>query len=174
MLCFEQMATKTQIRAEDYLRMTFEHDAEFVHGEIVVRSMPDLTHGRIQFLLGAELAKFSRAHPLYPCFEVRMKVAPGIYRIPDVAVFAGRLPEQQVPDQPPLVVVEILSKDDRHSDLMQKLEEYRAWGVPHIWVIDPSTQRFSMYTELGLQKVSSLSLSDYPFELTPAELFTNL
>jgi Uma2 family endonuclease len=174
MLCFEQMATKTQIRAEDYLRMTFEHDAEFVHGEIVERSMPNLTHGRIQFLLGAELVKFIRTHPLYPCFEVRMKVAPGIYRIPDVAVFAGRLPQQQVPDQPPLVVVEILSKDDRHSDLMQKLEEYRAWGVPHIWVIDPSTQRFSMYTELGLQNVSSLSFSDYPFELTPAELFANL
>jgi len=174
MLCFEQMATKTQIRAEDYLRMTFEHDAEFVHGEIVERSMPDLTHGRIQFLLGAELAKFIRTHPLYPCFEVRMKVASGIYRIPDVAVFAGRLPEQQVPDQPPLVVVEILSKDDRHSDLMQKLEEYRAWGVPNIWAIDPSKQRFSMYTELGLQKISSLSLSDYPFELTPAELFANL
>ncbi len=54
MLCFEQMATKTQIRAEDYLRMTFEHDAEFVHGEIVERSMPDLTHGRIQGLIVVE------------------------------------------------------------------------------------------------------------------------
>jgi len=35
-----QMATKTQIRAEDYLRMTFEHEAEFVHGEIVERGAP--------------------------------------------------------------------------------------------------------------------------------------
>jgi Uma2 family endonuclease len=103
-----------------------------------------------------------------------MRVAPGLYRIPDVAVFAGKLPDQPVPDKPPLVVVEILSKDDRHSDLMQKLEEYRDWGVTHIWVIDPSTKRFSMYTELGLQHVSSLSLSDYPFQLTPAELFANL
>jgi hypothetical protein len=34
-LCFPQVATKTQITAEQYLRMTFEHDAEFVHGEIV-------------------------------------------------------------------------------------------------------------------------------------------
>ena len=41
MLSFEQVATKTQITAEQYLRMTFEHDAEFVHGEIVERSMPD-------------------------------------------------------------------------------------------------------------------------------------
>ena len=103
-----------------------------------------------------------------------MKGAPSVYRIPDVAVFAGKLPERQVPDQPPLVVVEIPSKDDRHLDLMQKLEEYREWGVPHIWVIDPATKRFSMYSELGLQNVSSLGLSDYPFQLTPAELFANL
>ena len=34
------MSTMAQIRSEDYLRMTFEHDAEFVHGEIVERSMP--------------------------------------------------------------------------------------------------------------------------------------
>jgi Uma2 family endonuclease len=172
-LCFEQMATKTQIRAEDYLRMTFEHDAEFVHGEIVERSMPDLDHGRIQFLLGMAFPRVVASHPLYPCSEVRMKVAPGIYRIPDFAVFAGRLPAQQVPDKPPLIAVEILSKDDRHSDLMQKLEEYREWGVPHIWVIDPSTKRFSMYIERGLENLSSLSLSDYPFQLTPAELFAN-
>jgi Uma2 family endonuclease len=174
MLCFEQMATKTQIRAEDYLRMTFEHDAEFVHGEIVERSMPDLTHGRIQFLLGMGFAKVVVSHPLYPCSEVRMKVAPGIFRIPDFAVFDGKLPEQPIPDKAPLVVVEILSKDDRHSDLMQKLEEYHEWGVANIWVIDPSLKRFSMYTDLGLQNVSSLSLSDYPFQLTPAELFADL
>jgi Uma2 family endonuclease len=79
-----------------------------------------------------------------------------------------------VPDQPPLVVVEILSKDDRHVDLMQKLEEYHNWGVAHIWVIDPSLKRFSMYTGFGLQNVSSLSLSDYPFQLTPTELFADL
>jgi len=173
MLCFQQVATKTQIRAEDYLRMTFEHDAEFVHGEIVERSMPDWTHGRIQFLLGLEFGKATLSQLLFPCVEVRMNLAQGVYRIPDFAVFDSR-PDHQVPDKPPLIVVEILSKDDRHSDLMQKLEEYRVWGVRHIWVIDPFTQRFSTYTERGLQNASSLGLSVYPFELTPSELFANL
>jgi Uma2 family endonuclease len=173
-LCFEQMGTKSQIRAEDYLRMTFEHDAEFVHGEIVERSMPDLTHSRIQTLIAVQVESLRQQHRLSGCVELRMRVVPDVYRIPDVAIFAGKLPKQQVPDKPPLAVIEILSKDDRHSDLMEKLEEYRKWGVPHIWVIDPSTKRFSIYTEFGLQNVSSLSLSDYPFQLTPAELFANL
>ena len=70
--------------------------------------------------------------------------------------------------------MEILSKDDRHTDLMQKLEEYRTWGVPNIWIVDPATKRLSVYTELGLQNVSSFNLAGYPFQLTQPELFADL
>jgi Uma2 family endonuclease len=167
------MSTKTQIRSEDYLRMTFEHDAEFVHGEIVERGMPDEIHSAIQFLILLRFGSLINSYPLYPRPEIRMKVARNAYRVADIAVFAGSHPPA-IPETPPLVIVEIISKDDRYLDLMQKLEEYREWGVPHIWVIDPSTRRFSMYTELGLQNVSSFGLHDYPFQLTPAELFADL
>ena len=173
MLRFSQMATKTQIRPEEYLRMTFEHDAEFVRGELVERAMPDLNHGRIQGLLFAQFESLRRSHGLYACVETRMKIAEDVYRLPDVGVFASPT-SQQVPDQPLLVAIEILSHDDRHLDLMQKLEEYRQWGVPHIWVVNPLTKGFAVYTEFGLQNVSSLSLPGYPLELTPAELFANL
>jgi Uma2 family endonuclease len=71
-------------------------------------------------------------------------------------------------------VVEILPKDDRHSDLMRKLEEYRVWGVPNIWVIDPTARNFSIYTALGLQNVSAFALANYPFQLAPADLFSEL
>src|SRR5882724_5151349 len=167
------MSTKTQIRSEDYLRMTFEHDAEFLHGEIVERSMPDEIHSAIQFLILLQFGSLIQSHPLYPRPEIRMRVAGNKYRVADVAVFAGAHPPS-VPETPPLVVVEIISKDDRYLDLMQKLDEYREWGVPHIWVIDPSARRFSVYTAFGLQNVSSLSLLEYPIQLTPAELFANL
>ena len=173
MLSFAQVATKTQITAEQYLRMTFEHDAEFVHGEIVERSMPDYIHARIQILLGYLFETLRRSHALFACAELRLKLSSDVYRIPDISVLTHR-PEGRVPDQPPLVVIEILSKDDRHSDLMQKLEEYRVWGIPNIWVIDPASKRFSMYTELGLQNVSSFALSGYPFQLAPADLFSQL
>jgi Uma2 family endonuclease len=172
-LCFWQVATKTQIRSEDYLRMTFEHDAEFVHGEIVERGMPDEIHSAIQFLILLKFGSLVQSYPLYPRPEIRMRVERDRYRVADIAIFAGSHP-QPVPETPPLVVVEILSKDDRHSDVIQKLEEYREWGVAHIWVIDPSTKRFWLYNELGLQNASSLALSEYPFQLTPAELFADL
>jgi len=169
-----QVATKTQIRPEDYLRMSFEHDAEFVHGDIVERSIPDYIHGRIQSLLAFLFGMATKDHHLYPCSEVRMKLAPEVYRIPDVAVFAGSSPKERVPETPPLVIVEIVSESDRHHDLMQKLEEYRNWEVRYIWVINPMTKSFLSYNEAGLQNVSSVSLAEYPFQLTPAELFANL
>jgi Uma2 family endonuclease len=174
MLCFPQMASKALVTAEQYLHMTFEHEAEYVRGEIVERSLPDLIHGRIQFLLAQALVPITRSHSLYPCFEVRMRVAPDVYRLPDAAVFAGALPHESVPSAPPLLVVEILSKDDRYYDPMEKLEEYRVWGVPNIWVVNPMAKRFSIYTEFGLRNVSSLVLADFPFELTPAALFFDL
>jgi Uma2 family endonuclease len=167
------VATKTQITVDDYLRMTFEHDAEFVHGEIVERSMPDYLHSTIQFLMLLRLAVLAGDSRLYPRPELRLKLAPQVFRIPDISVLTVP-PEGRVPDQPPLVTIEILSKDDRHSDLMQKLEEYRVWGVPNIWVIDPITKRFSIYTELGLQNVSTFALAGYPFQLAAADLFSQL
>ena len=173
MLCFPQVATRTQITAEQYLRMTFEHDAEFVHGEIVERAMPDYIHGRTQGLLAVRLETISRSHGLLACAGLRMKVASDVYRVADVAVFSER-PREPFPDTPPLIAIEILSKDDRHSDLMQKLEEYLAWGVANIWVVDPITKRFSAYTHLGLQNVSSFSLTDCSFQLTPSDLFSDL
>ena len=173
MLCFPQVATKTQITAEQYLGMAFEPDAEFVHGEIVERAMPDYIHGRLEFLISLAFGRLIQSSRLYPCLEVRMNLAPEVYRIPDVAVFAAP-PHQTVPNTPPLIVIEILSKDDRYTDLMQKLEEYLAWGVPNIWIVDPITKRFSAYTHLGLQNLSSLTLADYPFQLTPSDLFADL
>jgi Uma2 family endonuclease len=172
-LCFPQVATKTQITAEQYLRMTFEHDAEFVHGEIVERAMPDYTHGRTQVLLAVLLGRLSGSHSLLGCAGVRMKIASDVYRVADIALFTER-PQDAFPENPPLVVAEIVSPDDLHCDLLQKLDEYLAWGVANIWVVDPMTKRFSAYTHLGLQNVSSFSLPDYPFQLTPSDLFSDL
>jgi len=159
MLCFPQMATKAEITAEQYLHMTFEHD---------------YIHGKIAFRLAQALVPVARSHSRHPCLGVQMRVAPGIYRVPDLAVFAGEEPKQTVPSEPPLLVIEILSKDDRHHDLMEKLEEYRVWGVQNIWVVDPLAQRLALYTTSGLQYVSSLSLADFPLELTPSVLFSDL
>lgn len=174
MLCFPQMATKAQITPEQYLHTSFEYDAEYVRGEIVERSMPDNVHSLLQYLILMQIGRLAQSYPLFPRPELRLRLAADVYRIPDVTVFAGVAPKQPVPSEPPLLVIEIVSKDDRHHDVMEKLEEYRVWGVPNIWLVDPIAKRLSVYTELGLHNVSSLALPEYGFELTPTALFSDL
>jgi Uma2 family endonuclease len=175
MLSSRQMATKAPVTAEQYLHMTFEYDAEFVRGEIVERTWPDKTHSAIQFRVLMEVGRLIQSYPLFPYPELRLRLEARVFRVPDVCVFAGAPPQESVPSTPPLVVIGILSKDDRHN-LMEKLEEYRVWGVPNIWVVDPYSKRLSLYTASGLQNVSSLALAlgEYPLELTPAALFSDL
>ncbi len=103
-----------------------------------------------------------------------MRVAPDVFRLPDAAVFAGELPKERVPSTPPVLAIEILSRDDRYHDLVEMLEEYRVWGVANIWVVDPLSKRLSLYTAAGLHNASSLALPDYGFELTPSILFSDL
>jgi Uma2 family endonuclease len=159
MLCSKQMATKAGITAEQYLHMTSEHD---------------YIHGRTAFLIAQALVPVSQSHPLYPCFAVQMQVAPDVYLIPDVAVFAGAEPKQNVPFDPPLVVIEIISEDDRYSDLVDKLERCCVWGVPNVWIVDPLAKQLVKYSDWGFNIVSSLAVAEYLLELTPVALFSDL
>ena len=67
-------------------------------------------------------------------------------------------------------MVEILSPDDRMSDVLKKLEEYRAWGVPHVWLADPHTKR--LFTCDGtLTEVPTLQISEFGLEVKPSDIF---
>ena len=167
------MSAKTQIRVEDYLRMTFEYDAEFVRGEVAERSMPNNSHSTLQFLILLQLGALAQSRAVFPRPELRLKLATDLYRIPDISVFAKE-PTDEVPSAPPLLIIEILSPDDRYSEVIEKLEEYQAWGVENIWVVDAPNRRLALYSAIGLQNVSSLTLPQYSFEITAVDLFSGI
>jgi Uma2 family endonuclease len=164
------MGAHTAISVDDYLHTSFPGaDAEYRDGELVERSLPDYVHGKCQLLLGAFFMALRKSLSLYPCTETRMRLSAGLVLIPDVAVFHPNEPAR-VPDTPPLLVAEILSIDDRLSDVREKLEEYRAWGVPHVWLVDPHSRR--LYTcDRGLTEVSSLHIAELGIQLHPADIF---
>ncbi len=84
-------------------------------------------------------------------------------------------PQESVPSTPPLLVIEILSKDDRYHNLMEKLEEYRVWGVPNIWVVDPLAKRLAVYSATSLARLSLPWLwRNIPLQLTAPPSFNDL
>ena len=166
------MSVQTLITPEEYLRTVFDGaDREFVDGTIVERNLGGNPHSIVQVRLVEIFYEARKRHPLHSRTELRMQLAPMRFRIPDVAVFHPRKPVDVVPSEPPFVVVEIVSPEDRHSDIVGKLEEYRTWGVPHIWLADPSPRQLSIHEEKGLVAVEAFRLPDFDLEIKPADLF---
>lgn len=165
------MATKAFTTPEQYLATHFEREPELVHGELVERPLPTFSHGNIQLVLGSRLLAFARTHGMFIAVEVRMRLDHDLYRIPDIAVWAGPEPPGRLPSSPPLVVVEVSSPDDRLYDLLQKLEEYRVWGVHHIWLVEPELKKFHVYDDGSLREVQRLELPQSGFAVTTVELF---
>lgn len=164
------MSARAGVSVEEYLLTSFPGlDREYRDGEIVERSLPTYLHGKVQALLVAAFVAARNQVRLFPCVETRMKVRTGLYLIPDVAVFYEQEPEQ-IPEKPPLVVIEVLSADDRMTAVLEKLEEYRAWGVAHVWLVDPHSQR--MYScEAGLVEVTRLVAPEVRVEIVAAQIF---
>ena len=98
-----------------------------------------------------------------------MRLAEDLYRIPDIAMWTEQ--PEQLPSSPPLLVVEVTSPDDRLYDLLQKLDEYRAWGVEHIWLVEPELKQFHVYDHGSLREVQVLELPQFGFRMTTTELF---
>ena len=48
---------------------------------------------------------------------------------------------------PPFVCIEILSKDDRMSEMKERIDDYLAMGVNYVWVIDPSSRQTYVATQ---------------------------
>ncbi len=167
------MGTKTLMSVDEYLRTTFDGaDREYLDGEVVERNMGNKSHGRIQGRLIRLLGSYEERTGLYVIPEVRYRVQETRYRIPDVAVFEGE-PEGEFPSIPPLVTVEIFSPDDRIGYIIPKLEEYRHWGVKHVWAIDPENHKLFTYGESGLHEVTELRLPSYEIVLTKADIFND-
>jgi Uma2 family endonuclease len=164
------MGTKAALSVEQYLHTSFpDLDMEYRDGEVVERSLPTYLHGKTQFLILAFFGALRRTHSLHACAETRMRLRAGLYLIPDVAVFHPDEPGE-VPDFPPLIAIEILSPDDRLAAVRDKLEEYRAWGVAHVWLVDPYSKR--MYTCNGeLAEVQALAVPELGVELKASDVF---
>ena len=164
------MGTRTATSVEQYLHTSFpDLDREYRDGELVERSLPDYPHGRVQTLICVFFEAHRLKHSVYVCSETRMKLREGLYLIPDVAVFRPS-PPPRVPATPPLVAIEILSLDDRLSAVRDKLDEYKAWGIPHVWLIDPHSRRFYVYAA-GLTEVESLRIPELNVELRAEHVF---
>ena len=170
------MLARSQIGVEEYLDLVFDDrpEPDYVHGEVVERTLPTLVHAQIQALLVILFARLLPKVHLTLLTEPRFQIKPDLFRVADFAVYQGARPEGRYGTSPAYVAIEIVSPDDRHSRLTERLEDYLRWGVPHVWLVDPQLKRLYEYSEAGLLQHASLRLPEFDFEVSAQELFKDV
>lgn len=146
------MSVATQVSVNEYLTTTYRPDCDYVDGEVVKRNLGEQTHARAQgcsvsLLMSQEAQWGIRVLP-----EQRVQVKSNRYRVPDVCVLGPGAPREEIITHPPFLCIEILSEDDTMSDIMERVEEYLAMGVPYVWVVDPLRRRGYHYTAEGMRE----------------------
>jgi len=170
------MLANSQIGVEEYLALAFPDrpEPDYVHGEVVERALPTPVHSHIQGALIVLLAPLSQRARLVLLPELRVRIEPRLFRVIDLAVYRDRRPEGRYATAPAFIAIEIVSPDDNYHNLTQRLEDYRRWGVPHVWLIDPWLKRLYEHTKAGLLQRDSLTLPELDFSVDAGEVFKDL
>lgn len=148
---------------EDVLDLSDESRYELVDGRLVelpMSSLSQLVGTRLARLLGNHCEPIGLAYIFSGCGYTCFPDKPNRMRRPHVScVRTDRLRFDQVGDGylsiRPDVAVEVISPNDRVYEFEEKLDDYRAAGIPLVWLVYPPTRRVRVIrpegppTELG-------------------------
>jgi Uma2 family endonuclease len=108
--------------------------------------------------------------------DVRTQVSETHFRVPDLSILRADAPREQIITHPPLIVIEILSPEDRLSRFQDRIDDYLAFGVKHIWIIDPERRSAWTASSAGLHLVQNgeLAVAETPIRVVLSEMFAEL
>ncbi len=148
------MATTARtMTAEQLLRSAELGRCELVRGKLASMPFAEFEHGNVALAVGAAIRDFvhRRRLGIVTAAETGYLIEsdPDTVRAPDVAfVRAERIPSEKpkgfFPGAPDLAV-EVLSPDDRASEVNDKVQQWLEAGCRAVWVVDPKTRSVSVY-----------------------------
>ena len=144
---------------EQYLRTSYSPDVDFVDGELKERHLGEKDHARLQSLISAVFVAKEDQFGFESCTEQRIQVTSDRVRICDFTLVGEDAPYEEVLRTPPILCVEIMSREDRLSRVLAVLQDYREMGVRDIWLIDPQERLAYSFGAQGLQQHQDLKLN---------------
>jgi Uma2 family endonuclease len=139
------MTTATLVPVEEYLSTSFpDGDQEYLEGQLLEKNMGEVDHSDLQTSF---VVFFRRNCPgFWAGVEVRVQVKARRFRVPDICLVAGGKPKSRTVTTPPFLIVEVLSPDDRMSEMQERIDDYLAFGVKYVWIVDPVTRKGYVHT----------------------------
>jgi Uma2 family endonuclease len=145
------------ISVDDYLAASYtDGDREYLDGVVVERSGGTPGHSALQKILVVYLTGFEKSFQVAVRPECRARIAETRYRVPDVLLMERpfRQTDRVVLD-PPLLIVEISSPEDKLIETLRRFREYENLGVRHIVQMDPEDRTTYMFIRDDLAQIET-------------------
>ena len=167
------MSSATLVSVQEYLATSYRPDRDFVDGELQERNLGELEHSLLQGAIFAWFWTRRREWNALPLVEQRVQVASTRFRVPDVTVLRSNQPLGPIITTPPLILIEVLSKDDSLRSMRERVDDYLNFGVMHVWILDPASKRAYVCSQTGFQEPEQgiLVVPNTPIRLVLSELF---
>jgi Uma2 family endonuclease len=167
------MATSTRLSLLEYMKTNYRPDREFVDGELRERNLGKWEHARLQALLASWFQSQEKSWSVKVATEQRVQVSPTRVRIPDV-MLAPRGPQPEVAVDPPVLVVEIFRRMTPIPRPSHARQTTCTWGVPCVWVIDPTTRTGRQCIGDAWTAADTLAVPGTKIQVNLLELFADL
>ena len=170
------MKTEAFVSAEEYLKASYDPDRDYVDGEVQERNVGERDHSEIQREFILFFGQRRQQWKVFVFPEQRVQITSQRFRVPDVCVYVGGKPADQVFRTPPFICIEILSPEDRMERIQQKIDDYLSFGVRYVWVISPRSRRAWTYAKTGIHEVTDgvLRTQSPDFEIPLQDIFSAL
>lgn len=158
------------VSVDEYLSTSYRPDVEFVDGVLVEKGMPTVFHQLLSAILLVWFRKYEQEFRIKALADVRTQVVERArYRLPDVMVYTTPAPVTRLMTRVPDIVIEILSPDDKQSEILARFRDYESLGVAHLIHMDPENSLAWRYQDGSLIKTNFATLSlrgrsDLPFD----------
>lgn len=149
------MATSTFVTLSEYLRTSYHPDCDWIDGEVRERNMGEGPHSAVQKFLLFYLSLREEIWSITVWPEQRVQTSESHYRIPDICVTLEEAPFEIIIRQAPLLCIEVMSHDDRMSEILERVEDYLTMGVKAVWIVDPRRRRAFVADHTGVQQTTT-------------------
>jgi Uma2 family endonuclease len=170
------MTTSTLVPLSEYLKTSYRPDRDWIDGEVRERNMGEGPHSVVQGFLIALFHQQRTSWKIRVLPEQRVQTSETHYRVPDVCVTDASDPFEPIVRVAPLLCIEVLSWDDRMTEIQERVDDYFGMGVQAVWVVDPRRRRaFSAGSGGYLYPVKDeLHVEGTPIRVPVADIFTEL
>jgi Uma2 family endonuclease len=164
------MATGSLVSVREYLSTSYRPDCDYIDGVVLERNVGEKSHSQLQSAIWLYYHLRREQWRLWGFVELRVQVSATRFRVPDVCLTLGN-PPGQILTTPPFICIEILSPEDRLSEMRERVEDYLAFGVPYVWILDPATRHAWRCTAGGMHDVTELRTENPEMLVPVCDLF---